>query len=132
MTLVLTGPVVLDLGRGVKLRVEPLVEDMVAHGPAPKAPGPQGTEKAAMPAHLTEPATGGSESVQWFRSVWCEPQGHKHTDITETGCLIQALAALRGEDPALRDRLLASAAAYGRREAAPALRGRRAQKPAKP
>lgn len=117
MTLTLTGPVVLDLGRGVKLRVEPIVDDV---GPA--APGPAPVNAAAAvrgkmaeltafgssaPAHWNEPPSGGSPDVQWFRSAWCEPQGHRHTTITETGCMIQALAALRGEDPALRERLLA-------------------------
>lgn len=118
MMLTLTGPVVLDLGRGVKLRVEPIVDEA---GPAAPRPAPiDGAmavrEKMAeltafgssVPAHWNEPPSGGSPDVQWFRSAWCEPQGHMHTTITETGCMIQALAALRGEDPALRERLLAA------------------------
>ena len=52
-----------------------------------------------------------SADAEWFRRVWCEPQGHRHDHVTELGCLIRVLGALRGEEPMLREAFVAAALA---------------------
>lgn len=55
-----------------------------------------------------------TEASNWFEEMWCKPKGHKHDVETQLGCLLRVLGALRGEEPALRDRVLAAAVAHER------------------
>lgn len=52
------------------------------------------------------------EADSWFKQMWCVPQGHRHDDVTQLGCIIRVLAALRGEEPALRERVLEAATRF--------------------
>lgn len=55
-----------------------------------------------------------SEASDWFERMWCQRQGHKHDVETQLGCLLRVLGALRGEEPVLRERVLAAAIAHER------------------
>ena len=102
----LAGPVVLDWGGGLRLRIEP---EARALGPVASVESRFGAATAEHETRVAargtalEPASG---AVEWFRTFWCRPQGHSHDALTELGCMISVLAALRGEDARLRQQVL--------------------------